>query len=161
MITWGIVLSATAFVWDARSFYVVRFLLGVFEAGFLPGIMLYITQWIPEKRRGEMIALLMLAGPICTVFASPLSALLLNVNGLGLHGWQWLFLIEGAPSCILGIVVLFYMTDKPKDAPWLEPEERNWLTTEIEKTRSQSNGHSLEDLAQRFEISVSILLGLL
>jgi ACS family tartrate transporter-like MFS transporter len=143
MITWGVVSAATAFVWDEKGFAFIRFLLGVFEAGFFPGIILYLTFWFPERQRGKIFGLFMMAGPICNVLGSPISSLLLNVDGFGLRGWQWLFIIEGIPSSILGVVVLFYLTDKPAQATWLAPEERDWLTNEMAKERSRASEHSL------------------
>jgi MFS transporter, ACS family, tartrate transporter len=128
MITWGIISGAFAFVQGSTSFYVLRFLLGAAEAGFFPGIILYLSFWFPARSRAAMTAIFMAAAPISVVLGSPVSAALLEMNGIwGLAGWQWLFLIEAAPALVLGVVVLFYMTDKPEHATWLKDDERKWL----------------------------------
>lgn len=128
MITWGIISAAFAFIQGETSFYVLRFLLGVAEAGFFPGIILYLSYWFPVRRRAQVVSLFMAAAPISTVLGSPLSSALLEMNGLlGLKGWQWMFLIEAIPAVILGFVVLVYMTDRPEKATWLAEDERAWL----------------------------------
>ncbi len=132
MITWGIVSGAFAFVQGATSFYVLRFLLGAAEAGFFPGIILYLSFWFPARRRAAVTAIFMAAAPLSVVFGSPVSAALLGMHGmLGFAGWQWLFLIEAAPALFFGVVVLFYMTDKPEQATWLKDDERQWLVDEM------------------------------
>jgi ACS family tartrate transporter-like MFS transporter len=130
MVTWGIISACMAFVKGPTSFYIVRFLLGAAEAGFFPGIILYLSYWFPARHRAAVTALFMAAAPLSTALGSPLSAALLEMNGvMGLHGWQWLFLIEAVPALILGVVVFFYMTDKPEKAKWLEDDERAWLVS--------------------------------
>jgi MFS transporter, ACS family, tartrate transporter len=129
MITWGLISGAMAFVQGAHSFYVLRFLLGAAEAGFFPGIILYLSYWFPARQRAAVTALFMAAAPLSTVLGSPLSGALLEMHGIwGFAGWQWMFVIEAIPAVILGIVVLFYMTDRPEKAKWLTEEERNWLS---------------------------------
>jgi ACS family tartrate transporter-like MFS transporter len=128
MVTWGIAAAAMAFVQGTTSFYVIRFLLGVAEAGFFPGIILYLSYWFPARHRAGVTAYFMAAAPISTAIGSPVSASLLEMNGvMGLHGWQWLFIVEAVPAFILGVFVLFYMTDRPADATWLKDDERAWL----------------------------------
>lgn len=128
MVTWGIIAGGMAFVESSTSFYVMRFLLGVAEAGFFPGIILYLSYWFPARNRAGVIALFMAAAPIATAIGSPISAALLEMHGImGLAGWQWMFLIEAIPAVILGAVVFFYMTDRPEKAAWLKPDEREWL----------------------------------
>ncbi|MDH1241655.1 MFS transporter [Acinetobacter johnsonii] len=128
MVTWGIIAGGMAFVESSTSFYVMRFLLGVAEAGFFPGIILYLSYWFPARNRAGVIALFMAAAPIATAIGSPISAALLEMHGImGLAGWQWMFLIEAIPAVILGVVVFFYMTDRPEKAAWLKPDEREWL----------------------------------
>jgi MFS transporter, ACS family, tartrate transporter len=128
MITWGLVSGAMAFVWDSTSFYALRFLLGAAEAGFFPGIILYLSYWFPAHRRAAITSLFMAAAPISVVLGSPVSSALLELHGIaGLQGWQWVFILESVPAIVLGIVVLFYMTDKPEKARWLADEERTWL----------------------------------
>ncbi|WP_374531389.1 MFS transporter [Acinetobacter sp.] len=128
MVTWGIIAGGMAFVESSTSFYVMRFLLGVAEAGFFPGIILYLSFWFPARNRAGVIALFMAAAPIATAIGSPISAALLEMHGImGLAGWQWMFLIEAIPAVILGVVVFFYMTDRPEKATWLKQDEREWL----------------------------------
>ena len=132
MISWGLVACAMALVWNETSFYVMRFLLGVAEAGFFPGIILYLTYWVPAAERARIVALFMASVPLATVVGGPISGALLEMHGfLGLAGWHWLFLIEGLPAVILGVFSLKVLTDKPADAEWLSPEERRALTERI------------------------------
>jgi len=128
MVTWAIISAAMAFVTGPTSFYIIRFLLGAAEAGFFPGIILYLSYWFPARHRAGVVAFFMAAAPLSTALGSPLSAALLEMDGvMGLHGWQWLFILEAVPALILGVVVFFYMTDKPEKAKWLKDDERNWL----------------------------------
>ena len=132
LITWGLVSIATAFTRGPLSFYALRFLLGLAEAGFFPGIILYISYWFPSRHRSAATALFMAAAPVAGVVGSPVSGALMQMNGLlGLHGWQWLFLVEGVPALLLGFVTFWFLTDRPADAAWLAPDERNWLTQTI------------------------------
>ena len=128
MITWGLVSGAMAFVQGTTSFYTLRFLLGVAEAGFFPGIILYLSYWFPAQKRAQVTAIFMAAAPISTALGSPVSAALLEMHGLmGFAGWQWMFVLEAVPAVILGVVVLFWLTDRPEKAKWLNDEERGWL----------------------------------
>jgi MFS transporter, ACS family, tartrate transporter len=128
MITWGLVSAAMAFVSGATSFYVLRFLLGAAEAGFFPGIILYLTYWFPARERAAATALFMAAQALSTILGSPVSGALLEMDGLlGLKGWQWLFLLEALPAVVLGFVVLGFLTDRPEQAKWLADDERDWL----------------------------------
>ncbi|WP_316219168.1 MFS transporter [Bradyrhizobium sp. SZCCHNR2026] len=137
MISWGLVSGAMAFVQGAVSFYALRFLLGVAEAGFFPGIILYLSYWFPARQRAAVTALFMAAAPLSTVLGSPVSGALLQMHGLlGLKGWQWLFLVEALPAVLLGFVVLGYMTDRPEQARWLTDEERNWLVQAMNAERT-------------------------
>jgi ACS family tartrate transporter-like MFS transporter len=128
MITWGILAGLTALVTGSTRFGIVRFLLGVAEAGFFPGIILYLTYWYPAEYRGRFLAAFAIAVPISTVIGAPISGLLLGLDGaMGLKGWQWLFVLEGIPSVLLGIVTWFYLTDRPEKADWLSAEQKTWL----------------------------------
>jgi ACS family tartrate transporter-like MFS transporter len=136
MITWGIVSAAFAFIPQISSttgipttgvFYFLRLLLGACEAGFFPGIIFYLTLWFPAVYRARVISLFMLAIPISSIIGSPISGLLLGVTGWGLEGWQWLFILEALPSVLVGIGVLVYLTDFPRQARWLQPNEIAWL----------------------------------
>ncbi|UBQ37839.1 MFS transporter [Acinetobacter johnsonii] len=141
MVTWGIIAGGMAFVESSTSFYVMRFLLGVAEAGFFPGIILYLSYWFPARNRAGVIALFMAAAPIATAIGSPISAALLEMHGImGLAGWQWMFLIEAVPAVILGVVVFFYMTDRPEKATWLKADEREWLVKTMQAEDANKGG---------------------
>jgi MFS transporter, ACS family, tartrate transporter len=143
MITWGLISGAMAFVWDSTSFYVLRFLLGAAEAGFFPGIILYLSYWFPARRRAAITSLFMAAVPISVVLGSPISSALLELHGIaGLKGWQWLFILEALPALVLGFVVFFYMTDRPEEAKWLAADERSWLVEEMNTERANKAGQS-------------------
>lgn len=128
MIAWGIVSASMVFVTTPRSFYVLRFLLGLAESGFFPGIILYLGYWIPAAARARTIALFLTANPISGVIGGPLSGAILGLqNRHGLAGWQWLFLLEGSPAVLLGTFAMWYLTDKPEGAHWLSDDQRSWL----------------------------------
>jgi MFS transporter, ACS family, tartrate transporter len=132
MVTWGIISALMSLVSGELSFYVLRFLLGVAEAGFFPGIILYLTYWYPAEYRARFLAAFAIAVPVSTVIGAPVSGLLLGLDGaMGLKGWQWLFLIEGVPSVLLGIVTWFYLTDRPERADWLTAEQKAWLASKL------------------------------
>ncbi|MBI2748260.1 MAG: MFS transporter [Burkholderiales bacterium] len=144
MVTWGIISAGMAFVAGPTSFYVMRFLLGAAEAGFFPGIILYLSYWFPARNRAGVTAFFMAAAPISTALGSPLSAALLEMNGiLGLTGWQWMFILEAIPALLLGVVVFFYMTDRPEQAKWLKDDERTWLVNAMraESANKGSDAH--------------------
>ena len=144
MITWGIISCSTMFVTTSTEFYVIRFLLGVAEAGFFPGIILYLSQWFPAERRGRVTALFMTALPMSGVIGSPASGWILQtfagVNGWA--GWQWLFLLEGIPTVLVGIVVWFYLDNDIESAKWLSPEEKHLLRDSIKRDNAQTPDHS-------------------
>jgi ACS family tartrate transporter-like MFS transporter len=143
MITWGVLSASTMFIEGPVSFYVLRFLLGVAEAGFFPGIILYLTWWFPERERSRSLALFMTAIAAAYVAGGPISGGLLELDGLaGLDGWQWLFLVEGLPAVALGLVTLRFLDDRPEDADWLSLEERRLLAEEVarERARKESAG---------------------
>ncbi|PLQ00190.1 MFS transporter [Cupriavidus pauculus] len=136
MISWGLVSGAMAFVSGETSFYTVRFLLGAAEAGFFPGVILYLTYWFPSAYRARIVATFMVSIPLASFLGSPLSAALLHVHGfLGLNGWQWLFLLEALPTVLLGIACLFVLTDRPQVARWLDDDQKVWLSNRLESER--------------------------
>jgi MFS family permease len=138
LFTWGIISGMTAFVWNDWSFYGIRFLLGLAEAGFYPGIVLYLTWWFPSYYRSRMMAIFQSASVISLIIGPPVSAWLLTLDGLGgLAGWQWLFLVEALPPLIMCFVTWFLLTDDPKDALWLRPEQRTWLKTRLDSERAR------------------------
>jgi MFS family permease len=134
MVLWGLAATAMMFVSTPLQFYVVRFLLGAFEAGFFPGVILYFTYWYPSVRRGQVIAIFMSATTIMSVIAGPLcGAILKYFDGIsGLHGWQWLFLVQGLPAIVLGFLVYLLLEDKPAHAAWLSPDEKKLLDDSFE-----------------------------
>ncbi len=136
MLTWGLVSGAQAFVGGETSFNIVRLLLGVAEAGFFPGIIFFLTLWFPARYRARIVGLFMFAIPISTVIGAPLSGLILNLEGsAGLHGWQWMFLIEAVPALVVAGVTYVFLTDRPLDALWLEADEKQWLQSELDAER--------------------------
>jgi MFS transporter, ACS family, tartrate transporter len=138
MFTWGILSAACAFIAGPKSFFVLRFLLGVAEAGFFPGVVLYFTYWFPDRYRGRIIAALFLAVPGANALSNVASGAILEMNGvLGLRGWQWVFLIEAAPAIILSLVVLRTLVDRPALAKWLSADERQWLEGELNEERAR------------------------
>jgi len=153
MISWGIISASFVFMQGEWSFYTLRFLLGAAEAGFFPGMLLYLTYWIPAKEKANVGALFMTSIAMAGVIGNPLSGFILQSmkNVAGLKGWQWLFLIEGIPTIILGVIVYFYFTDKPEQAHWLEPEERKWLSAHMDAERAQTHsGHGSHSLMDAF-----------
>jgi MFS transporter, ACS family, tartrate transporter len=138
MVLWGVISCCMIFVHTARGFYELRFVLGAAEAGFFPGIILYLKNWFPASARARAVAWFMTANPLAGVVGGPLSGALLNLHQLGLAGWKWMFLLEGIPAVILAGVVLFTLQDEPKDANWLEADERQWL---IETLRLEREAH--------------------
>jgi ACS family tartrate transporter-like MFS transporter len=138
MFTWGVISGATAFIGGETSFYAVRVLLGAAEAGFFPGIIFFLTLWFPAVYRARIIGYFMAAIPLSTVIGAPLSGWLLGLDGfMGMKGWQWLFILEAAPALILSVVVYFYLTDRPADATWLEPDERAWLVARLQQEQTK------------------------
>jgi ACS family tartrate transporter-like MFS transporter len=145
MIIWGFISAGTLLVHSPASFYAFRFFLGAAEAGFFPGVLLYLTYWFPSSARARSVALFMMAGPVSGIIGGPISGVLLSMHGFThLAGWQWLFLIEGVPAVFLGIIVRLYLAEKPQDAAWLEHEERASLLDALarEGKKTDSGGHS-------------------
>ena len=138
MLTWGIMSGAMAVVVGWKSLIAVRFLLGIAEAGFFPGIIFYLTLWFPAAYRGRIVGYFMAAIPMSGVIGGPVSGYLLGLNGvMGIKGWQWLFILEAVPALLLSFVVFFYLTDRPADATWLQADERAWLANRLDLERRQ------------------------
>ncbi|HZQ21835.1 MAG TPA: MFS transporter [Terriglobales bacterium] len=145
MIAWGVISSCMVFVSGAKSFYALRFLLGLAEAGFFPGVILYLKTWFPAAARARTVARFMTAAPLSGVVGGPISGALLSMqHTAGLAGWQWLFLMEGAPAVVLGLVVSYYLTDLPADAVWLSSEQRLWLSDVMNRERDNAAPSSEE-----------------
>jgi MFS transporter, ACS family, tartrate transporter len=137
MITWGLVSIAMAFTRGPISFYILRFLLGLAEAGFFPGTILYISYWFPANHRSAVTAMFMAAAPIAGFIGSPVSGALMQLDGLlSLRGWQWLFLLEGIPALVLGFMTFRFLIDRPADAAWLTDDERDWLSSTIQQEQA-------------------------
>lgn len=144
MITWGIISAAFALIGGPIAFLVLRFLLGAAEAGFFPGVILFLTYWYPAVYRAKIVGIFMVAIPLAGLIGSPISGAVLGMDGvLGLGGWQWIFLLEAAPTLLLGLVTFFWLTDRPEHASWLAPEQRQWLirTLEVERRRTPRISH--------------------
>src|SRR3954469_3436811 len=139
MISWGLVSGAFAMIGGPVAFLVLRFLLGAAEAGFFPGVILYLTYWFPSEYRAKIVGIFMVAIPIAGLIGSPISGAILGMDGiLGLGGWQWIFILEAAPTILLGIVCYAWLTDRPEHAAWLTPEQQRWLTTKLEGERRRA-----------------------
>lgn len=147
LITWGIISGLTAFVWNDWSFYGVRLLLGLAEAGFYPGIILYMTWWFPSYYRSRIMGIFQSASVISLIIGPLVSSQLLRLDGaLGLAGWQWLFIVEALPPIIMCVVVYIWLTDRPRDAAWLRPDQRDWLEVRLQSERDQ------REAIKRFEL---------
>ena len=146
MIIWGLAAAATAFARGPLSFYVLRFLLGMFEAGFFPGVIYFLSIWFPARARTRALAWFMAATPVSSLIGGPVSTALLEMNGAwGLAGWQWMFICEGLPACILGILSLRVLADGPEKASWLTAEERQALIADLESEKRTRPARSLAD----------------
>ena len=135
MISWGIVTMLMAFIHTPRQFYWVRFLVGAAEAGFLPGVIVYVTHWFRYQDRAKAVAVFYAANPLSYVIGSPLAGLLLGLSWLGMRGWRWLFIIEGIPAVVFGVITIFYLTDWPEQARWLPEDERSWITEQLRREK--------------------------
>jgi MFS transporter, ACS family, tartrate transporter len=146
MVTWGILAAAHALVWDVPSLYVARALLGAAEAGFFPGVIFYLTLWFPSAYRGRIMAIFTAGIPVALIIGTPLSGLILEMEGLlGLHGWQWVYLIEGLPAVVLGGLIPFLLPASPDKATFLTAEERIWITVTLARERAEreaAGGHA-------------------
>jgi MFS transporter, ACS family, tartrate transporter len=139
MISWGVVTVFMALIHTSRQFYVVRFLVGAAEAGFLPGVIVYLTHWFRYQDRAKAVAFFYAANPLSYVIGSPLAGLLLGLSWLGLKGWRWLFIIEGIPAIVVGTITIWYLTDWPEQAQWLPADEKAWITTELKHEKEAKN----------------------
>lgn len=142
MVSWGIVTSAAMYSNGFTYIATVRFLLGMMEAGFFPGVIFYFTLWFPQRERAKVIAFFMMALPVSGFIVSPLSGWILdNLNWMGHSGWRWLFFLEGLPAVLFGVLTWFYLTDSPQEAKWLSNEEKDWLVTEMERENIMKSGN--------------------
>jgi ACS family tartrate transporter-like MFS transporter len=163
MITWGLCAALMAAVWSESSFYALRFLFGLAEAGFYPGMLYYVSTWFPARERGRVVGTIMSAVPISGIISGPLSGALLTLDGrLGLQGWQWMFIIEALPAILLAPVVLRVLTDSPRQAEWLSPEQRSWLIARLqeeERANESRAGHaaSMRALLNPFVFGLAVV----
>ena len=152
MLSWGVIAAAMAFITGEKSFYTMRFVLGIAEAGFFPGILFYLTLWFPSAYRGSIMGWFMAAIPISTIVGAPLSGLILGLDGtFGLHGWQWLYILEGLPAVILALLVPFVLTDTPERATWLAADARAWLIARLAQERRE------REAVERFSVVKALL----
>jgi len=158
MVTWGVLTVLMAFIHTARQFFVVRFLVGAAEAGFFPAVVVYLTHWFWARDRAKAVAGFYAAMPLSYVIGSPLAGLLLGLSWLGLRGWRWLFILEGIPAILLGLVTLFYLTDWPSQARWLPAKEREWITTQLEQEKKAKHAVRSYTVGQAFRHRDIILL---
>lgn len=137
LLVWGALAAICGLVDTANEFYWVRFFLGIAQAGFFPGVIVYLTHWFRYEDRAKTIAMFMLAIPASNMVGAAISSVLMQIEWLGWNGWRWLLILEGLPTVVLGVIAFFYLTDRPRDAKWLAPEERDWITGELERERAR------------------------
>ena len=151
LVSWGLCTILVGFVKTPAQFYSARFLLGIAEAGFYPGIIVYLTHWFARDDRARAMAGFIVGIPVSLVLGAPVSALVLRVHWLGLPGWRWVFILEGLPAIVLGVVTLFYLTDNPGEANWLEAEERAWITQQLEREKAEKKAEGRLRLRSAFQ----------
>lgn len=147
LIVWGALAALCGLIETAQQFYWVRFLLGAAQAGFFPGVIVYLTHWFRYQDRAKAVAMFMMAIPASNMVGAVIAATLMRINWLGWGGWRWLLILEGLPTVLLGIVAYFYLTDRPKDARWLDEDGRKWITDELEREKeAKKNSRKLSTL---------------
>lgn len=162
IVTWGIVSGLQAFIFNETSFVAIRFLLGVAEAGFLPGVLYYLTRWFPTEQRARAIGQVMSANMIAVVIGAPLSTLVMSMNNVGgLAGWQWVFIIEAVPAVMLGVFTYFFLAGEPENAKWLHTPEREWLIATMKRDSEQAACMGTEKFGVALRQPIVWLLGLL
>jgi MFS transporter, ACS family, tartrate transporter len=161
MITWGIITVFIGFVHTSRQFYTVRFLLGAAEAGFFPGVIVYLTHWFSRRDLAKAVASFMAALPLANFLGSPLAGRILRIHWHGLEGWRWLFILEGIPAVIFGFITFFYLTDRPSQAAWLCRDEREWITRELDREEQEKAAVRSYTIGQALRQREVILLALI
>lgn len=160
IISWGIIAVLMGFIQNSTHFYIARFLLGAAEAGFFPGVIVYLSHWFRYQDRAKAVAMFMAAIPVSNIFGGPLSGLILGVNWFGFAGWRWVFILEGIPAVILGIVTIFYLTNRPEDAKWLAEDEREWITVELEREKELKKSQRTFSIWEAFRHRNVLLLAI-
>jgi ACS family tartrate transporter-like MFS transporter len=158
MISWGVVGSLTGLIHTVPQFYWARFILGVAEAGFFPGVIVYVTHWYREQDRARAMAMFMSAIPIAQVVGAPISGALLQIHWFGISGWRWLLILEGVPAVLAGFVALFYLTDRPRDARWLPDDERAWIAGELQQEARAKEGRGKQKSIWRVMADRDVML---
>jgi MFS transporter, ACS family, tartrate transporter len=159
MISWGLIAAITGFVATPRQFYTARFFLGAAEAGFFPGVIVYLSHWFRYEDRTRAKSWFMMTQPLSVVVGTPLSRWILeNIHWSGLHGWRWVFILEGVPSILLGIVALFYLTDRPHQARWLPDDEKRWLTAQLKEEENERSAAGRTGIFDAFRHPQTLLL---
>jgi ACS family tartrate transporter-like MFS transporter len=161
MISWGIITVLVGFVHTSGQFYTIRFLLGAAEAGFFPGVIVYLTHWFSRRDLAKAVASFMAAQPLANLIGSPIAGRILRIHWYGLEGWRWLFILEGLPAVVMGIVTIFYLTDWPAQAAWLPSEERDWITDELNREKKAKAAVRSYTVAQAMGQREVILLTLI
>ena len=158
IISWGILAVLMGFIQNSTHFYIARFLLGAAEAGFFPGVIVYLSHWFRAQDRAKAVAMFMAAIPVSNIFGAPLSGLILGAKWFGLASWRWVFILEGFPAVILGIATIFYLTDRPKDAKWLAEDEKAWISAELEREKESKKSRQNFSIWQAFRHRNVLLL---
>lgn len=158
IISWGLLAALTGFIHNSTHFYIARFMLGAAEAGFFPGVIVYLSHWFRYQDRAKAVAMFMAAIPVSNIFGAPLSGLILSVNWFGLAGWRWVFILEAIPAIVLGTVTIFYLTDRPKDAKWLAEDEREWISAELEREKDLKKAQHNSSIWEAFRHPQILLL---
>src|SRR5262245_14403453 len=163
MITWGLCTVFVGFVHTANQFYITRSLLGIAEGGFFPGVVVYLAHWFAKEDRSKAMAGFTMAAPASLVIGAPVSALILQVDWFNLAGWRWMFILEGLPAVVFGVIIVFFLTDHPRQAKWLEPDERDWIASRLdnEKQALRYTGHLtvMQGLRQRNVLFLGLACG--
>jgi D-galactonate transporter len=160
IISWGILAVLMGFIQNTTQFYIARFLLGAAEAGCFPGIIVYLIHWFRYNERAKAVAMFMTALPVSNIFGAPISGLILGINWLGFAGWRWVFILEGIPAILLGVITIFYLTDRPRDAAWLPEDEREWITAGLEREKQLKKSVRTYSVWEAFRHRNVILLAL-
>jgi ACS family tartrate transporter-like MFS transporter len=161
LVTWGIVTVLLGFIRTANEFYLLRLLLGFAEAGFFPGLIVYLSRWFPWEERARAMGAFILAVPVSFAVSAPLSALFLKLNWFGLEGWRWMFILEGIPAIVAGFITLRYVTDHPKDAKWMPDDEREWLIRQLDAEKAWKASLGKTSIWQVFRQRNVLILSLL